>query len=46
MNDKLIKLIEKFKDILRKGNESNGLPVMDPFTIKHHELPMKSELFR
>ncbi|XP_043462422.1 uncharacterized protein LOC122498646 [Leptopilina heterotoma] len=45
VNDKLIKLIEKFKDILRKGNESIGLPVMDPLTINHHELPMKSELF-
>ncbi|XP_051153396.1 uncharacterized protein LOC127276788 [Leptopilina boulardi] len=45
LNEKLIKLIEKFKDYLRKGNESFGLPVMDPFTIKHQELPMKSELF-
>ncbi|XP_076757759.1 uncharacterized protein LOC143427473 [Xylocopa sonorina] len=39
----LVGPLEKFKDVLRKGDAKLGLPQLDPYTGKHLDVNMKSE---
>ena len=43
VGDKLKDLIESFKEILRNGNETMGIPVLDPFNITEKNMTLDYE---
>ncbi|KAJ8674521.1 hypothetical protein QAD02_005783 [Eretmocerus hayati] len=45
IGDKLREALEKFKEVMRKGNESLGIPVLDPLKLAHEEFDINDELF-
>ncbi|XP_033231993.1 uncharacterized protein LOC117182976 [Belonocnema kinseyi] len=45
INEKLLERIESLREILRNGNASLGLPVMDPLVMKDQKVSLDSKLF-
>lgn len=45
LNAKLINLIEKVRVVLENGNETMGIPIMDPLLINHQKISSKSDMF-
>ncbi|XP_058801889.1 uncharacterized protein LOC131670367 [Phymastichus coffea] len=44
--DKIKDLLEKFKEIMRNGNETKGIPKLDPLSWNHKEISINDELLK